>query len=617
MIFKTARPAVSTGAPSERGRGYRHRPSNYMLLHAQGEPMIWLTGGALVVALVMIVGLLGMILYQGAGTFWPAPLQAIKTVDGRVMLGEISSSDYDANQELRWKLRGNDEATSGRMERWINGSQILDDAALGGGQTQYPAFIQGRRPEWAAVVDRWQDARVYGVLIGFVEEGKLTADTSAAAHEKYAAEHGPITHEYQLLRGQLNTLQAELPAAAAALKPTVQKLLEQELQSLPESNAQRAALQRAADALAAATGPAVQQSLLTAAAKLPAEKLAVAANSPALTQALTVVQVLARLDQLQRTKLRLQLFSRTSAGQTLDVSLTNIVNLVLPNQLGWWGKLGVYLGRWGEFVSASPRESNLEGGVFPCIWGTVAMTLIMSLLVSPFGVLAALYLREYAKAGAIVSIIRIAINNLAGVPSIVFGAFGLVFFCTWLGGGLDQLLYSPAELSGGAIFGKGGLLWASLTMALLTLPVVIVATEEALAAVPNSMREGSYACGASKWQTIRNIVLPRALPGIMTGLILAMARGAGEVAPLMLVGAMQSAPALPVDAAPPFVHLDRGFMHLSYHIYSVGFTSPDPAAAQPLVMTSALLLIAIITALNILAVRLRNRLRRRYQSNQF
>ncbi len=177
------------------------------------------------------------------------------------------------------------------------------------------------------------------------------------------------------------------------------------------------------------------------------------------------------------------------------------------------------------------------------------MTLLMTIFVVPFGVLAALYLREYAKQGPIVSVVRIAINNLAGVPSIVYGVFGLGFFCYIVGGGIDQLFF-PERLPN-PTYGKGGVLWASLTLALLTLPVVIVATEEALSAVPGSLREGSYACGASKWQTMRRIVLPRAMPGIMTGMILAMARGAGEVAPLMLVGAVKLAPELPLDASAP------------------------------------------------------------------
>ena len=189
-------------------------------------------------------------------------------------------------------------------------------------------------------------------------------------------------------------------------------------------------------------------------------------------------------------------------------------------------RTGVYASRWKEFLTAEPREANSEGGVFPAIVGTVVMTLLMSLAVVPFGVLAALYLREYARAGVVVSAVRIAINNLAGVPSIVFGVFGLGFFCYIVGGSIDRVFF--AESLPNPTFGKGGVLWASLTLALLTLPVVVVATEEALAAVPRSMREGSYACGASKWQTIRRIVLPRAMPGIMTGFILAMARGRGR-----------------------------------------------------------------------------------------
>ena len=161
------------------------------------------------------------------------------------------------------------------------------------------------------------------------------------------------------------------------------------------------------------------------------------------------------------------------------------------------------------------------------------------------------------------------------------------------------------------------MLWASLTLALLTLPVVIVATEEALAAVPGSMREGSYACGASKWQTMRRIVLPRAGPGIMTGMVLAMARGAGEVAPLMLVGAVKLAPELPMDGQFPFLHPDRSFMHLGFHIYDVGFQSQNSQAAQPLVFTTTLLLIAIVLVLNVTAIWVRSRLRRKFSSDKF
>jgi ABC-type phosphate transport system permease subunit len=371
----------------------------------------------------------------------------------------------------------------------------------------------------------------------------------------------------------------------------------------------------------------------------------------------------------------------TDADQPMKIS--QIVRLVDANALTLTGKLGVYLSRWGEFLGDDPREQNTDGGVFPVIFGTVMMTMLLSVIVVPFGVIAALYLREYARQGVVTSILRIAINNLAGVPSIVFGMFGLGFFCYTVGAYIDKgpevetrsapgawwiwaagagavtvaaliaaLLARPIPgqpirashrvmafvtavlwfvAAGAAValaahtpyfegfftdrpdstFGKRGLLWASLTLALLTLPVVIVATEEAVAAVPRSMREGSYGCGASKWQTIRRIVLPGAMPGIMTGMILAMARGAGEVAPLMLVGAMKLAPELPFSSQFPFLHADRSFMHLGFHIFDLGFQSPDAEAARPLVWTTTLLLIAIVVTLNLSAIMLRARLKAR------
>jgi phosphate ABC transporter permease subunit PstA len=323
------------------------------------------------------------------------------------------------------------------------------------------------------------------------------------------------------------------------------------------------------------------------------------------------------LDVLRAANEQYVLRAVTADRQSQDIPLAEIVRAFPANRLDFWGRLKVYFSRWTEFLLAEPREANTEGGVFPAIWGTVAMTLIMTVAVVPFGVLAALFLREYAKAGVVVSAVRIAVNNLAGVPSIVWGVFGLGFFCYVVGAGIDETFYPAYVSEHQPVFGTGGLMWASLTLSLLTLPVVIVATEEALASVPNSMREGSYACGASKWQTIRRIVLPRALPGIMTGMILAMARGAGEVAPLMLVGAVKIAPQLPLDGDAPFIHPSRSFMHLGFHIYDLGFQSPDSEAAQPMVFTTTLLLISLVGILNILAIRLRSRLRKRFGASQF
>jgi phosphate transport system permease protein len=302
-------------------------------------------------------------------------------------------------------------------------------------------------------------------------------------------------------------------------------------------------------------------------------------------------------------------------GREKTQPLGSVVRIVASNDLSLLGKLGVYLSRWAEFITDEPREANTEGGILPAIFGTVAMTLLLVIVVTPFGVITALYLREYARQGRLVSIVRISVNNLAGVPSIVYGVFGLGFFAYIVGGSIDQLFY-PERLPS-PTFGTGGLLWASLTLALLTVPVVIVATEEALAAVPRSMREGSLACGASKWQTIRNIVLPRAMPGIMTGIILAMARGAGEVAPLMLVGVVKLAPELPIDGFFPFIHLERSFMHLGFHIYDVGFQSRNSEAGKPMVFVTTLLLITLIFTMNLTAIVVRNRLKRRFAGAQF
>lgn len=370
--------------------------------------------------------------------------------------------------------------------------------------------------------------------------------------------------------------------------------------------------------------------------------------------------------------------------------VSQITRVFAPNTLSPGERFGLYLARWWEFLSEDPREANTEGGVFPVIFGTVLLTILLTIVVVPLGVLAALYLREYAKQGVVTSLIRIAVNNLAGVPSIVYGVFGLGFFCYTVGGYVDagpgestQLptfqwwflvaaglavvlaassfgilsLRRPGEpdtprhtalritstvawiAAFGLVaamfvttpyfhgffearlpdptFGKRGLLWASLTLALLTLPVVIVSTEEAIAAVQPSLREGSYGCGASKWQTIKRVVLPGAMPGILTGMILAMARGAGEVAPLMLVGALKWAPELPISLDAPFLHLDRSFMHLGFHIYDLGFQSPDSEAARPLVWASTLLLIAVILMLNLAAIMLRARVRRKMGSGHF
>ncbi len=297
-------------------------------------------------------------------------------------------------------------------------------------------------------------------------------------------------------------------------------------------------------------------------------------------------------------------------GKEKSLSLGQVMRVFRPNDLSKMEKVWVYLGNVWTVLTTEPREANTEGGIFPAIFGTVMMVIIMSFIVTPFGVIGALYLREYARQGVIVRTVRIAVNNLAGVPSIVFGVFGLGFFVYGVGGTLDALWFSDRLPT--PTFGTGGILWASLTLALLTVPVVIVATEEGLAAVPREYREGSIGLGATKWETIWKVVLPSALPGILTGLILAMARAAGEVAPLMLTGVVKLAPAMPIDGTWPFIHLDRKFMHLGFHIYDVGFQSPNVEAAKPMVYVTTLVLILVVVTLNLTGILLRNRMRRKY-----
>jgi len=296
----------------------------------------------------------------------------------------------------------------------------------------------------------------------------------------------------------------------------------------------------------------------------------------------------------------------------VTLPLAKILDAYRPNAMNLLQKTGYFFHRLWKFVSEEPREANTEGGIFPAIFGTVLMVLLMSVVVMPFGVLAALYLREYARQGVVTQSIRIAVNNLAGVPSIVYGMFGLGFFVYFVGGNIDRALYS--ESLPAPTFGTPGILWSSLTLALLTLPVVIVATEEGLARIPRSLREASLALGATKAETLWRVVLPMASPAMMTGLILAIARAAGEVAPLMLVGVVKLAPSLPLDGDFPYLHLERKFMHLGFHIYDVGFQSPNVEAARPLVYATAFLLVLVILALNLTAISIRNRLRERYKA---
>lgn len=256
-----------------------------------------------------------------------------------------------------------------------------------------------------------------------------------------------------------------------------------------------------------------------------------------------------------------------------------------------------------EFVSAEPKAGMTEGGIFPAIFGTMALVLLMTIAVVPLGVATAVYMHEYASQDSkIVHLVRLALQNLAGVPAIVFGLFGLGFFVQFLGLGIDKLFF------GGVLsFGQPCILWASLTLAVLTLPTVVVATEEALRAVPRSYREAAYAMGATRWQTAWRVVLPQSVGGMLTGAILAISRGAGEVAPIMFTGAAYYLPYLPKK-------LSDQFMELGYHVYVLTTQSPDVEATKPLLYSTVLVLLMVTFALNFTAVLIRSRIRRRLRA---
>jgi len=539
------------------------RVSTGTSLLAHGENMVWLMGGALAVCAVMVVGLLTLVLWQGSTTFWPRDVKRVQLANGTVLMGEVTRHENHGDVHRRLVRTGNFERTGSHFE-WVNESDVSNETA----------------PAWALVLERRAWGRFYGVPTELRVDGKAIATGSEAAWTEFEKIHGDVlarfNRRYHLQRDDYGALNAGVEHG----RLHVLKIGREHGKDSPEYRK------------ASAIFDGEQRAMETQRAALEDE-----------------------MKTLDTENARYQLMMATAKGDTATIAVADIVRAYPPNQLTLAGRIGVYGSRWKEFLSSEPREANSEGGVFPAIVGTIVMTLLMSIAVVPFGVLAALYLREYAKAGAVVSAVRIAINNLAGVPSIVFGVFGLGFFCYIVGSSIDRAFF--AESLPNPTFGKGGLVWASLTLALLTLPVVVVATEEALAAVPRSMREGSYACGASKWQTIRRIVLPRAMPGIMTGFILAIARGAGEVAPLMLVGAVKLAPALPIDGTAPYVHPERSFMHLGFHIYDVGFQSQNSEAAKPMVFTTTLLLITIIALLNVAAIRVRTRLRRKFVGGTF
>ncbi len=545
-----------------------------------GSPWIWLNGGAVTICMVMVVGLLGLIAVRGFSHFWPADILQTTIIDREgahhIIMGEEVRSEIipaavardggyivekDVELITRYLFKLGNRDVNGRDFSWF--------LETGMDKWEYPAdAISIERREWG---------NFYGYPVAIKERDKLVSELSSADFwsqldqriERALDLHAQIHRIEKSDIGRINNRMDDLR------------------------------LDRRRMELDGITGT-----------QLAAADAEFAARRAELEAEYSVIK--ATRDDLLVQATRDKLIARTADGKEVTIAFDHIVRVIRPNELGVFGKLGKYAERFWEFVSAEPREANTEGGIFPAIFGTLTMVIVMSIMVTPFGVLAAIYLREYAKQGTFLKIIRISVYNLAGVPSIVYGVFGLGFFVYTLGGNLDQLFYSESLPS--PTFGTPGLFWASLTLALLTLPIVIVSTEEGLSRIPSTIRQGSLALGATKAETLWKVVVPLATPAMMTGLILAIARAAGEVAPLMLVGVVKLAPALPIDGNYPYLHLDQKIMHLGFHIYDVGFQSPNVEAARPLVYATSLTLVILIIALNITAIKIRNNLREKYRS---
>ena len=543
-------------------------------LFKTGEIFIWFTGFGLAVTLLMISGLLVLVLLKGSDYYYPSKLASVSTVDGKNYLGQMVREEPIPKSNLPDSLRDKD------LERYNLKIANRDIYGLDFKWIEQPEIKSILYPKDAAVIERMEFGNFNGYPIKLTKDGQTVIEGDENVEEGISSYLDKISD----FRDEINHLSksevGKINYKIEQLRLDIKKLQYYNRDDISKVQDQIDQIQDKIDKLN--------------------NNYAVISH---------------KVDSIKHIASRYSLLVKTADGDEKQIDLLNIVRVYYPNRMTLDQKAGFIVNKIVEFLVEDPRESNTEGGVFPAIFGTVMMVILMSLVAVPFGVIAALYLREYAKQGAFVRLVRIAVNNLAGIPSIVFGVFGLGFFIYFVGGTIDKLFYP--EILPTPTWGTGGILWASLTLALLTVPVVIVSTEEALASIPRGIREASLALGSTKWQTVRRIVLPAAAPGILTGVILAMARGAGEVAPLMITGVVKLAPNLPLDGNFPFFHLDRKFMHLGFHIFDVGFQSPNVEAALPMVYMTTLLLILIVVLLNISAMVLRNRLRKKYKSSTF
>ncbi|OZA28133.1 MAG: phosphate ABC transporter, permease protein PstA [Hydrogenophilales bacterium 17-61-9] len=535
-----------------------------------GEPWIWTTAGAVALSLVMVYAVLWLTAAQGLTHFWPKPVveTVFKGNDGKPvrLIGEVPDKEEVSLLRLReagYQIDSQDKFTYRYLfkmgNRDITGSDFKWFPA--------PMLDTFNHPKDVLTIERREWGNFYGHLKQVKEKGRVVAEGKQAWPELLKR----LERSNGLFKEILHIEKVEIGKLNYALEKL--RLQERKLELKKQlTDEARADIQKRRDPLEA-----------------------------------KFLALQEKIGSLRHDISRDSLSAEIMDGQVIDVPLAKVADAIMPNDMSVWQKVGHYARKFWEFTVDDPREANTEGGIFPAIFGTVMMVLLMTVMVTPLGIMAAVYMREYAKPGPMIRIIRISVNNLAGVPSIVYGVFGLGFFVYFLGGNIDHLFFPEALPA--PTFGSPGILWASLTLALLTLPVVIVSTEEGLSRVPRTIREGSLALGATKAETLWRTVLPIASPAMMTGLILAVARAAGEVAPLMLVGVVKLAPSLPLDGNFPFLHLERKFMHLGFHIYDVGFQSPNVEAARPLVYATALLLVIIIVVLNLFAIRLRNRMR--------
>ncbi len=543
-----------------------------------GTPYIWLNAGAVTVSVLLVLGLMSLIAYRGLSHFWPGDIAQFQLTEADDTVITVVGEMIEHETVSRTRLPDDDS-------RIPQGEELINRTLIKMGNRDFLgldfrwvldlAMSDIEYPEELMAVERHEWGNLYGYLVAVKQNGEALVSGTQSTWEQFQQQvaasheiHEQIEEIEKDLIGDINYQMERLRLRQRALERSGDINTEEQ----QEISSQQQALDREYETYSSQLGVLYEE-----------------------------------LNQYS-------FVTRISDGSEVELPLAQVVRAYRPNAMNLAEDLAHYMGKLWEFVFDEPREANTEGGIYPAIFGTVIMVLLMSVIVTPFGVVAAVYLHEYAKQGTLVRIIRIAVNNLAGVPSVVYGVFGLGFFVYFIGGNIDELFFSESLPS--PTFGTPGLLWASLTLAILTVPVVIISTEEGLSRVPRAIREGSLALGATKAETLFRTVLPMTASAMMTGLILAIARAAGEVAPLMLVGVVKLAPSLPLDGNFPYVHFERKFMHLGFHIYDVGFQSPNVEAARPLVYATALLLVLIIIILNLAAIQIRNKLREKYRASE-